>query len=384
MFLSIIAPYYKCSAYIYACLRTLDDMLSKIDLSETPTEIIVVDDFNDQDEVNILKDTISILKHENRFRIIRPTQNLGLSDARNFGVEHAKGEYIFFLDSDDYVNGHNLKDIIEILRNIKTDIIYFNSHTFETENDWREMAKFSFQPRCVVHTDDNVVGQYLKDCTFYAWRFIVKKQIMEKVKFHSRLYMEDIATTPIILSKSDTIWYEPVSVVNYRIRPNSIMTTWNPKKYMDMLLSPSLTKTDLMLCYNNSLVVQEQLKILGYRFFYWSICDARKANKASVDKKYYGQIKQLYDKNFGKFNLFKEFSQLKKILSTKEIIKWVLLYHSYYLYHRLITANGHLKYRAFRRKTIGIFKSFVKILINILVILFLCINIYQLFFNPLV
>lgn len=382
MFLSVIAPYYKCSAYIYACLRSLDEVLLRLDLVKIPIEVLIVDDFNDESEVQILQDTISILKNENRFRVIRPNQNLGLSDARNFGVEHAEGEYIFFLDSDDYINSHNLKEIIETLKAVKTDIIYFNSHTFETENDWREMAKFSFQPRCMVNTDDYLVGQYLQDCTFYAWRFIVKKYIVEQVKFHSRLYMEDIATTPIILSKSKNIWYEPISVVNYRIRPNSIMTTWNPKKYTDMMLSPSLAKKDLTADYDNSLVIQEQSKILGYRFFYWAISDARKANKLLVDKNYYNQIRHLYDENFGRFNLLGEIGGLRKVFNNKEVIKWILLYKSFYFYNKLITANGHLKHRAFRRKSARIFKSSAKILINILVILFLCINIYQLFLNP--
>ena len=380
MFLTIVAPYYNCSAYIYPCLKTIDDTLSGLDLEKIPVEIIVVDDFNVDTEVRALNDVISILRNYECFRVLRPTQNLGLSDARNFGVQHAKGEYIFFLDSDDYINKNNLIEIIETLFSVRTDMIYFGSHTFSNEHDWREMRKFSFQPRCIVQVDDSVVAQYLEDCTFYAWRFFVQRSILQDVRFHSRMLMEDVATSPLILSHSQTIWYVPLSVVNYRIRPNSIMSAWNPQKYIDMVRSPSLLNDDLALRYAGSPAIAHQSKVLGYKFFYWSISDARKANKDKVDIQYYNQIKDLYDRNFGRFDIAKDFFLLKNTFDFKGALKWILLYRSYYLYHRTITPSGHLKYRALRRKTLNYTKLVVKAVFCLIIILLFFMNVYQLFF----
>lgn len=377
MFLSLVIPYYNCGSYVYSCLKSIDEAL--VDLRDDSIEVIVVDDFNDDKQVVILESSIEFLHRSKQFRVIRPNQNLGLSDARNFGVQNAYGKYIFFLDSDDYVNKNNLVEVINVLKAVQVDTLYFNSHMFENENNWREMNKFSFQPRCIVEVDDVVVGQYLQDCTFYAWRFIVKKEIAEKTPFHSRLYMEDIATTPLLLSFSKTIWYEPVSVVNYRIRPNSIMTTWNPKKFTDMVLASTITNTNIGTKYKNSVLVEKQLKLLGYRFFYWSIADARKGDKSKVTQAYYQQIKLLYIDNFGHITTFSDYKNLRKIFDVSETLKWMLLYHSYPLYNVLITPHGHLKYRALRKKIYAIWRKLFKLSFYILILFFLVLNIYNLF-----
>lgn len=377
MFLSIVVPYYNCGPYIYSCLKSIDEALD--DLKGLSIEIIIVDDFNDEQQVSMLKSSVKILHYSSQFKIVRPSQNLGLSDARNFGVQHALGEYIFFLDSDDFVNKNNLVEVINVLRVIQTDMIYFNSHMFENENSWREMSKFSFQPRCIVEVDDVVVSQYLQDCTFYAWRFIVRKEIAKKAPFHSRLYMEDIATTPSLLSLAKTIWYEPISVVNYRIRPNSIMTTWNPKKFTDMVLASAITNASLGNRYEDSAHIGEQLKLLGYRFFLWSIADARKGDKSKVTHEYYQEIKSLYVKNFGEFSVVADYKGLRKIFGMSDSLKWVLLYCSYTIYNTIITPHGHLKYKALRRRLYADWQRFFRVSFYIIILFFLILNIYNLF-----
>lgn len=377
MFLSIVIPYYNCGSYIYSCLKSIDESLT--DLDDVSIEVIVVDDFNDDKQVRMLNSAIDFLYQSKQFRVVRPDQNLGLSDARNFGVKNACGEYIFFLDSDDYVNKNNLVEVINVLKAAQVDAIYFNSRMFESENNWREMNKFSFQPRCIVEVDDTVVSQYLQDCTFYAWRFIIKKEISERIKFHSRLYMEDIATTPLLLSSTETLWYEPISVVNYRIRPNSIMTTWNPKKFTDMVLASAITNADIGRRYEHSTLIDEQLKLLGYRFFLWSIADARKGDKSKVTHEYYQEIKSLYVKNFGKFRVISDYKNLRKIFDISDSLKWVLLYHSYVVYNAVITPHGHLKYKALRKKFYAGWQKFFRVSFYVVILFFLMLNIYNLF-----
>lgn len=379
MFLSIVVPYYKCGSYVYACLKSLDNFISSVNLNSELIEILIVDDFNEKIEVEILNDVIFYLDNPKNFKIIRPKNNLGLSDARNFGVDHAKGSYIFFLDSDDYVNYHNLKDIINILKAVKTDIIYFGSHTFKDEHSWSEMTRFSFHQRCVIKVTEDIVAQYIEDCTFYAWRFIVKKEIVEKVRFHSRLYMEDVATTPLILANSACIWYEPISIVNYRIRPNSIMSTWNSKKYLDMIVSPGILKIGLQELYGNYYNIDYQIKLLGYKFFYWAISDARRQDKDKVDFDYYSEIKNTYINNFSKFSLRNDFNHLKKVFGDKVRFKWIFIYYFFNIYKVIFTAGGNLKYKALRRKIFNLIAKIIKLLIISLILLFLIFDFYKLF-----
>ena len=111
---------------------------------------------------------------DDKIRTIRPPRNLGLSDARNLGIEQAQGEYVFFLDADDYVNSDNLKEVVSILQSVKTDLIFFDSYTFKDEHSWQRMWQFSFQPRCIGEVDEPTIANYLKDTTFYVWRYMAK------------------------------------------------------------------------------------------------------------------------------------------------------------------------------------------------------------------
>lgn len=371
MFLSIVIPYFDCGAYIYSCLHSISDAIQ----NRNDIEVIVVDDFNEQSQTKLLESAMLTVRLKNS-KIIRPKQNLGLSDARNFGVEHAEGEYIFFLDADDYVNSNNLKKIIDVLQDIKTDIIYFDSHTFRDENSWQAMQKFSFHPRCVIKTDEKLVSQYLNDCTFYAWRFIVRREILKDIKFYSRLYMEDIATTPVILAESKDIWYEPLSVVNYRVRPNSIMNSWKPKKYFDMVLSPSLSLKYLNNKFNNYSQLNKEAEILGFKFFYWAIKDARKVNKESVDLNFYRNIKELYLEKFGEFKIINDVKNLYELYGLNETIKWLILYYNYGMYSLLITPHGNFKYKALRRQLWKNLIILTKVVLPILFTLSLLSNIY--------
>lgn len=376
MFLSIIAPYYDCGPYIYACLKSLQDCLNKIQHLDINVEVIVVDDFNHNDKgaLSLLHGAVSAIDHI-AFRVVRPEKNLGLAGARNFGKNLAKGKYLFFLDSDDYINPENLAEILHILRVVDTDIIYFDSHSFKNEHTWNDMHKFSFHPRSIQPVTEEVISEYLRDSTFYAWRFIVKAKIMNDIDFKS-MYMEDVATTPTILAACKDLWYEPISVVNYRIRPNSIMTSWNPKKITDMVSAPAITKTSLTDRFNDSTILYVENKIMGCRFFYWAIKDARTLNK-NMDKDFYLNIKNLYIENFGTFNFRTDLPLLKQIYETHEIIKWLLMYYNWKLFICLVTPANNFKFKALRKKLWALFISFWKITLPILVILLLILNIYN-------
>ena len=121
MFLSIIIPYYNCGAYIFSCLNSVSQALRSFD--DDSIEVIVVDDFNSDLQVELLQSAL-IAVDDDKIRTIRPPRNLGLSDARNLGIEQAQGEYVFFLDADDYVNSDNLKEVVSILQSVKTCLLY--------------------------------------------------------------------------------------------------------------------------------------------------------------------------------------------------------------------------------------------------------------------
>lgn len=101
--LSIIIPAYNIESYISACIESVLDQ----DISETEYELIIINDGSSDKTLSVIKKYDSI---EN-IRIIDQI-NRGLSEARNIGVKHAKGKYIWFIDGDDTITPMCLKNIL--------------------------------------------------------------------------------------------------------------------------------------------------------------------------------------------------------------------------------------------------------------------------------
>lgn len=96
---SIIIPVYNVAPYVEECLRSVleQDYLDK--------EIIIVDDCGTDNSMDIVQGIVTRCKSE--VRILKHPYNCGLSKARNTGIKEAKGDYVFFMDSDDYLLGRD-------------------------------------------------------------------------------------------------------------------------------------------------------------------------------------------------------------------------------------------------------------------------------------
>ena len=102
MFISFIVPVYNTEKYLYACLDSLLDQ----DLSPDEYEIICINDGSTDNSLAVLK------KYEAEYKniFVINQRNSGVCQARNAGLLKAKGEYIWFIDSDDVIEKHSLKD----------------------------------------------------------------------------------------------------------------------------------------------------------------------------------------------------------------------------------------------------------------------------------
>ena len=123
MDLSIIIPVYNVEKYIEKCLLSC----IKQDISYEDYEIVVVNDGSPDNSITIVE---RIAKDYSNIRIINQ-ENQGLSGARNTGMKHAKGNYIWFVDSDDYIEENCLGRIVSYL-NGDLDILQLQyRHVFE-------------------------------------------------------------------------------------------------------------------------------------------------------------------------------------------------------------------------------------------------------------
>ena len=122
--LSIIIPVYNVEAYIEECLASV---VAQSD-AKANIECIIVDDCSPDGSMDIVRRFVENYQGAVQFRTLRHEVNRGISAARNTGVEAATGDYVFFIDSDDYLMEHGLKTLVDgLLANPDADVVQGNS-----------------------------------------------------------------------------------------------------------------------------------------------------------------------------------------------------------------------------------------------------------------
>ena len=216
MKLSIIVPVYNVEPYIRQCI----DSLLNQDCDDY--EIIVVDDGCKDNSVRIVETCYKSPK----LRIVHQ-ENKGLSGARNFGLSNAKGEYVWFFDSDDWMDTNSLKSIVSMLNDV--DALFFSS--FFVERDLLttvEQRSLSCSSGIELSKRD-----YYEPAQFYVY----KRDFLQKnhLSFYEGIYHEDVLFTPCTLYQAGKLAEFSVPIYHLRRRLGSISQTVNPKRCFDLM-----------------------------------------------------------------------------------------------------------------------------------------------------
>ena len=192
MKLSIIIPVYRTQDTLARCI---DSILQQ---SFTDYEIILVDD-ESPDACPILCDKYA-QKYQN-IQIIHK-RNGGLSDARNVGIQEAKGEYITFIDSDDALQANTLQSLMdELYRHPDVDILEYP--IWERLGNPKRECLLAFPP----HTYNNAVEYWLVERGFYhtyACNKIFKRNLFDNIRFPKGKNFEDVLTIPMLLGLNNS------------------------------------------------------------------------------------------------------------------------------------------------------------------------------------
>ena len=223
---SIIIPVYNVEQYLRDCLDSV------INQSYSNYEVICIND-GSTDDCQLILDEYA---HKySQVRIISQI-NKGLSGARNAGIIEAKGDYLFFLDSDDWIEPDTLKVLAE--KQTGEDLVcfngrrYFEDETIEEldlgieENEisgWDYYNKYALMPR-KFHFVCSVLRIYRRD-------FILENNLF----FEEGIYHEDNLFTPVVCYYAQTVKVIPNCLYVYRIRKGSITQSFNNKRQFDMI-----------------------------------------------------------------------------------------------------------------------------------------------------
>lgn len=213
---SIIIPVYNVEKYIRKCLESIQAQTFQ------DFEVIVVNDGSPDHSQDIIDEFVA---DDSRF-ISMKKENGGLSDARNFGVKKATGEYILFVDSDDTIEPDLLKKLYEQIKRQPVDLIRFGI------NEMNECTKKEIQLKQIsfpVCSGQAALKKMMLEANFSlepAWAYAYRKEFFIENKFeyaYGRIH-EDFGLTPYILLKAQAVISIPYYGYDYMVRENSIMT----------------------------------------------------------------------------------------------------------------------------------------------------------------
>lgn len=252
MDLSIIIPVYNVEKYLKKCIDSV------LNMNDIDYEIILINDGSTDNSKMICEE------YEQSYPYIHliNKKNSGLSDARNVGLTKAKGEYIAFLDSDDYVKKNSYVSLIHEAKNNNVDIINADANlVYDDKPPIRKTKKKEIYEICdgkkfLIESIKN------KNMSMNAPLSIVKLSFIKENKFlfKSGIIHEDELWTPIIYLHAKRVQYSNVVFYMHYQRENSIMHSPNKSKGARDLINIC---NELNFIYNSSDIVGRDLKILN-------------------------------------------------------------------------------------------------------------------------
>ena len=280
--ITIIVPIYNAEKYIERCIKSI------INQSYRDIEIILVDD-GSKDRSAIICDEYA--KKDSRIRVIHK-KNEGVSKARNVGIDIAKGDYILFADSDDWLELNMCQKMIDSAIDNKSDIVVCEYNNYYENNKRTEkliLDDFNNRAFSSIITDDK------KKYGGFPWNKLIKKEIIIK-KFNENIHYYENLLFFLENSQFDlkySVVHEPL--YNYCINDNSAV---HSKKYSTKKLSalkaleiiiPLVPNENrdyhkfvfIMLYYNNLFYIKKEKLDINIEVEYYNII-----------KRYYKEIKK--------------------------------------------------------------------------------------------
>lgn len=212
--ISVVVPVYKVEEYIERCI---DSILNQ---TYRELEIILIDD-GSPDRCGEICDQYSVI--DNRIKVIHKT-NGGLSDARNAGIQIARGEYITFLDSDDWITDNYIQTLYNLVIKKNADVSACNFIRTDTEKIEDSNAQNIIYEFSNIQALEKMCGEFYEQLTV-SWGKIFKSELFKEVRFPIGKIHEDEFTTYKILYKANKIVFTTEALLYYWQRPDSIMGT---------------------------------------------------------------------------------------------------------------------------------------------------------------
>ena len=223
---SIVIPVYNVAEYLPQCL----DSLSKQDYVGE-MEIILVDDGSTDSSSSICKEFCNA---HPRTRLIRQ-ENKGLSEARNAGIMAASGDWLFFLDSDDWLAPNALSTLLSFAETHSSDIVVGSFYYAYDNHLLYDDRGFDSKEPFVLNRED-AMRELLQQRYFknFAWGKLYRTESAQKHPFRPGVYFEDAFWQHLMIDEAQRVGVFPKPLYYYRQRNDSISGTFSARN-LDLL-----------------------------------------------------------------------------------------------------------------------------------------------------
>lgn len=217
--ISVIVPVYNVEDYLYRCLKSLQDQ------TFIEFEVLIIDDGSTDNCAQIAE---KFTKNDERF-IYQYQNNAGQGSARNRGLKMARGSYICFIDSDDYIHNMYLELLYNTLIETNSDIAVCGVERI-FNNGRKVNYKITNRDGASEITD---INKYMISASFSVCNKLFKKDLFRELEFPEKIKFEDFALMPRVYERAKKISTINNKLYYYFFRPNS--TTVSTKINLDIL-----------------------------------------------------------------------------------------------------------------------------------------------------
>ncbi len=289
---SVIVPVYNVYPYLRKCLDSLVNQTLK------DMEIIVVNDGSPDDSKEIIKE------YEKKYWNIKgyDKKNGGLSSARNYGLKYAKGEYIAFLDSDDYIDSNMYLDMYNKAKEQDFDVVVCDlTYIYDT----KKVRAYSNLKNDIM--DKNSIKKIMPTIYPAAWNKIYKHEMLRnsKVLFKEGVWYEDVEFLYRLFPYIGSIGVIPESYYNYVQRSGAITSTYDERLFN--YISNFNGIVDYYKENNFYLEYKAELEYSYVRYLYATFMKNASYLEKDMFNKAYKEATYNVKKNFPKYRLNKYF-----------------------------------------------------------------------------
>jgi glycosyltransferase involved in cell wall biosynthesis len=234
MKLSVLIPMYNAATYIGNCI----DSLINQDILKSDYEIIIMDDGSTDDSVKIVN---SYQKKYNNIRFYQES-NSGVDATRNKLLKLNKGDYIYFIDADDYIAYNSLGKMLYYAEKADLDIVVFNSIETHELNNYHTEKKLVSEDKIAVQNGFEFlsVNRHLRH---EIWRYLIKKRFIDELQltFDKSEYNRsgDVVFTLKLFLSANKIYHYPINIHRYVQTKNSLTRCNTRSKNIKLINSMS-------------------------------------------------------------------------------------------------------------------------------------------------